>query len=115
MVNREEYAKAKRLLKDIHHELATQPLTQAQREELQDQAAGLAGILSSPWLPVSWIRRVIMLAIVLLGLQQALIGHYGAMLWWLLLPLFSPRIVGEAAHLCGIGTRAVNDDDEAQA
>ena len=52
MVNREEYAKAKRLLKDIHHELATKPLTQAQREELQDQAAGLAAffpVLGCPY------------------------------------------------------------------
>jgi hypothetical protein len=56
----------------------------------------------SPWLPVGISRKLIMLAIVALGIQQAIWQeNYEPFLWWLLLPFFSPRIVGEAAHAFG--------------
>jgi hypothetical protein len=42
-----------------------------------------------------------MTGIVLLGLQQAWTGDYEPLIFWLLLPLFSPRIMGECAFLIG--------------
>jgi hypothetical protein len=43
-----------------------------------------------------------MAAIALLGAQQAIwAGNYEPLLWWLLLPFFSPRIVGECAYFLG--------------
>ena len=46
-----------------------------------------------------------MAAIVVFGLQQAWTGNYEAMVFWLLLPLFSPRIVGWCAYLLGRASR----------
>ena len=98
----EQYAKAKKLLEEINYELKTQPLTEAQRKELELHAASLAGVLLHPWFPVSWSRRLIMAGIFLLGLQQAAwAGNYEPLLWWLLLPFFSPRIMGECAFFLG--------------
>lgn len=96
-----DYPQAKQVLSEISHELDTAPLTQQEREQLQLRAATLAGRLHHPWLPVSWSRRLIMAAIVLFGLQQAWTGNYEPMVFWLLLPLFSPRVVGECALFVG--------------
>jgi hypothetical protein len=99
---REQYDEAKRLLEEINYELKTQPLTEAQRNELQLHAASLAGVLLHPWFPMSWTRRLIMAGIFLLGIQQALwTRSYEPLLWWLLLPFFSPRIMGECSLLPG--------------
>jgi hypothetical protein len=100
-MNREEYYEAKRLLDEISQELQTQPLTVEQRRELEIHAARLSGLLLAPWLPLSWTRRAIMAALFLIGLQQALVGNHAALLLWLLLPTFSPRMMGEAAHFVG--------------
>ena len=74
MFDRATYDKAKRLLEEISYELDTQPLTKEQRKELKLHSARLSGLLLRPWLPVYWSRRVMMAAIVLFGLQQALQG-----------------------------------------
>ena len=43
-----------------------------------------------------------MAGIVVLGIQQAIwVGNYESFVWWLLLPFFSPRIVGECAFQIG--------------
>jgi hypothetical protein len=100
-VDRQGYDEARKVLAEIQHELATAPLTPQQRNELELHAAKLAGALLHPWLPVSWSRRAIMAAIVLFGLQQAWTGNYEPLVFWLLLPFFSPRIMGECAFLLG--------------
>ena len=112
MVSRQEYDEAKRLLDEIQRELATQPLTPDQRRELELHSARLAGQLCSVWIPVSWGRRLLMLAIFLVGLQQAWVGNYYGLLLWLLLPTFSPRIMGEAAFLWGRLSRNFQDGFE---
>jgi hypothetical protein len=109
MIDRQDYAEAKRVFDQIRHELNTQPLTAEQRKELELHAARLAGVLLHPWFPVFWTRRLIAAAIFLFGFQEAWIGNYKPMLWWLLLPLFSPRIVGEAAALWGRFRRVLHD------
>jgi hypothetical protein len=102
MSEREQYTEAKRLLEEINYELKTQPLTQAQRTELELHAARLAGVLLHPWFPVSWTRRLIMAGIFLVGiLWTAWVGNYEPLLWWLLLPFFSPRIMGECYYFIG--------------
>ena len=109
MTDRQSYTEAKRLFDQVRHELDTQPLTPEQRKELEAHAARLAAVLLHPWFPVLWTRRLIAAAIFLFGLQQAWIGNYQPMLLWLLLPLFSPRIVGEAAFLWGRFRRVIHD------
>jgi len=103
--DKQTYEEAKRLLAEIRYELDTQPLTAEQRKELELHAARLSGAILRTWLPMSGIRRLIMLGIVLLGLQQAWVGNYQPMLWWLLLPFFSPRIVGTGAYYLGAVAR----------
>jgi hypothetical protein len=98
---REYYDDAKRALSEIHYVLDTQPLTEKERSELKLHAAALSGQLLSPWFPVYWSRRLIMAAIFLFGIQQSWTGNYEPLLWWLLLPTFSPRIVGECAFFAG--------------
>jgi hypothetical protein len=101
MSQREQYAEAQKVLAEIQHELATAPLTLEQRKELELHAARLAGVLLRPWLPVTFGGRLIAAAIILFPLQQAWTGNYQPMIFWLLLPLFSPRIAGEGAFLFG--------------
>lgn len=100
-ISSSEYERAKATLDQINDTLTNQPMTEAKRHELQEHAMRLSGSLMSPWLPVDWTRRLIMFGIVALGIQQAMAGNFQPLVWWLLLPLFSPRIVGEAAYAAG--------------
>jgi hypothetical protein len=101
MSQREQHAEMQRLADEIQHELDSAPLTLQQRKELEIHAAALAGALTHPWFPLSWGRRLIMVGIVLFGLQRAWIGNFEALIFWVLLPTFSPRIMGECAFLLG--------------
>lgn len=103
------YEKAKQTLVEIRYALDTQPLTAVRRQELEQHASKLSGVLLSPWLPASGGRRIIMLGIVLLGIQQAwAVQNYEPFLWWLLLPCFSPRVVGECAYFFGVLKRTLH-------
>lgn len=105
-MNRKKYEEAKKVLSQIRYILDTEPLTLERRKELQIHAASLAGAILNPWFPISWSLRLIMVAIVLLGAQQAIwVGNYQPLIWWLLLPFFSPRIVGFAAYSLGVLSR----------
>jgi hypothetical protein len=104
---REIWYEAKRVSEQVHRLLATEPLTPNEREELHHHADRLWGVLLSPWLPVPWSRRLIMLGIVLLGLQQAFVGNYEALAWYILLPIFSPRIMGYAAYYYSVAQRVL--------
>ena len=57
MIDRQDYAEAKRVFDQIRHELDTQPLTPERRKELELHAARLAGVLLHPWFPVFWTRQ----------------------------------------------------------
>jgi len=101
MIDRDKYEEAEKIQEIINRELASESLTPEQRRELELHSARLAGFLCSHWLPLDWTRRLIMAAIFIFGIQQAWVGNRQAMLLWLLLPLFSPRIVGEVFHFIG--------------
>ena len=69
-------------------------------EALKDET--LSGSLLSTWLPVDWGRRLIMIAIVALGLYYAIMEeNFEPLLWWLVLPIFSPRIGGMVSYFIG--------------
>jgi hypothetical protein len=61
----------------------------------------IAGYLLRRWIPRGFVRKGIMLCICIGGLYGLFTDHPYAMLLWLLLPLFSPRAVGELAFLIG--------------
>jgi hypothetical protein len=94
---RERHFEAQRLLSEITYELETKPLSRERREALELHAANLAGILSCSWLPITWPQRLLATGAILLGVQQAYVDNYEPMVWWSLLPFFSPRIRGEVA------------------
>jgi hypothetical protein len=101
MTDRDAYFEAKRLLDEIGAELASGSLSPEQEQELRQHAAALAGVLLHPWFPVAWRGRLIAAGIVCLGIWQALFGNYEPLIFWLALPLFSPRIVGECSFMFG--------------
>jgi hypothetical protein len=49
------------------------------------------------WLPVE--RAVLVLAVILVGLQQAYVGNREVLLWWLFLPLLSPRLMAKHPYV----------------
>jgi hypothetical protein len=98
MMSRDRYFEAQEQLELIRHALADQNLSAQRRTELQQHELALSAVVTRPWLPVLWWRRWLVVLIFALGLQQAWAGHYTALLWWLLLPLFSPRLNAEISH-----------------
>lgn len=100
-MTREQFEEAKRLLAEIDAELKGDALTAEQREELEIHRVKLAGTLLSPWLPFSWWRRLVMFVLLLLGTLWPLGGSPNWVLAWLLMLLFSPRIMGETAFALG--------------
>ena len=98
MTSRDRYFEAQEQLELIRHALANQHLSAERRTELQQYELAFSAVVARPWLPVLWSRRWLMVLIFALGLQQAWTGHYEALLWWLLLPLFSPRLNAEISH-----------------
>ena len=66
-----------------------------ERDSLEREGKELARVVVSPWLPFDWKYRIVIIAIAAIGFWGLIQGQYFFMLVWLLLPLFSPRIVGE--------------------
>jgi len=100
-VTREQFEEAKRLLAEIDAELKSGALTAEQRKELETHRAKLAGSLLSTWLPFSWWRRLAMFVLLLLGTLWPLGGSPIWVVAWVLMLLFSPRIMGETAFSLG--------------
>jgi len=95
MSSRDRYLEAEEQIRLVRYALADRNLSAERRKELQDHELVLSAVLTRPLLPISWSRRALMVLIFAFGLQQVWAGHYEALLWWLLLPLFSPRLSAE--------------------
>lgn len=96
---KDEYEAIKKIMED--KELA---------DEMEEVSPGIkaqmAGYLLSPWLPHGATRKILMIIIALVGLVGG--GVYGQKLFFLLLlilPFFSPRIIGEVARFIGMISR----------
>lgn len=100
-MTRIQYEEAKRVQAEIHAELARDDLTDEQRAALQRDAYALAGTLMSMWIPFGLWRRAVMVALALVGIGGIATGLFWATLAWLLIPMFSPRAVGEITYLAG--------------
>jgi hypothetical protein len=98
MMSRDRYFEAREQLELIRHALANQNLSAQRRTELQQHELALSAVVTRPWLPVLRSRQWLLVLILALGLQQAWMGHYTGLLWWLLMPLFSPRLNAEISH-----------------
>ena len=71
------------------------------QEQIKLANARLAGYMLRNWLPDCPIRKAIMLGLFVLGVYGIAIDNSNLILWWLLIPLFSPRAVGEVAVFAG--------------
>lgn len=100
-MNREQFEEAMRVSAEISAELRRNDLTAEQRAKLELHKAQLAGALLRPWLPFSWGRRVAMLVLLLLGMLWPLGGSAIWSMAWVVMLLFSPRVVGEVAFALG--------------
>src|SRR5262245_15357050 len=106
MTTRDRYLEAEQQLSLIRHALANPQLSGERRRELEQHELVLMSTLARPLLPIAWSRRWLMVLIFVLGLQQAWVGHVEGLLWWLLLPLFSPRLNAEISQrFAGLGGR----------
>lgn len=100
-VNRELYEKAQNRLEEVTRRLKHDPLSTEERAELEREGRELARVIMSPWVPFDWRYRVVMLIIAALGLWGLIEGYYFLMSVWLLLLIFSPRVVGKCLYALG--------------
>ncbi|MDD5638664.1 MAG: hypothetical protein PHO28_02025 [Candidatus Pacebacteria bacterium] len=71
------------------------------REKFQDVAGTSAGLLLNSWLPSGWLRKIIILAIILVVICLAITKNLLFLLLLFILPIFSPRMMGELMFLVG--------------
>ncbi len=100
-MNLAQQEEAKRLLTEITTELKRGSLTPEHRADLERHAAAIAGSLLNPWLPLGLWRRAVMLLLFLLGLLWPLSGSPAWAVAWLVMFMFSPRVIGETANALG--------------
>jgi hypothetical protein len=62
--------------------------------------AKMAGYLLSPWLPIGVGRKIVMVVIFLIALLGSLLNPF-CLLLLIILPLFSPRVIGEIVSFLG--------------
>jgi hypothetical protein len=93
-MDRVQYEEAQRRLEEVTRILKNEKLSPDERERLEREGKELARAVMSPWLPFSWNYRVMMLVIAAIGFWGLAEGVYLLVLVWLLLPIFSPRIIG---------------------
>jgi hypothetical protein len=100
-MNREEYKETKKKFEAIDRSLKGNNLSPEERRNLERLHSQLAGILLQPLIPADWGRRIVMVLIFLIGLYGITQGSSQLVLIWILLPLFSPRMVGKIAYAIG--------------
>ena len=107
-MDKETYGSAKKTLEEINEHLKSDDLTVEQREELEVHSAKLSGVLLSIWFPMGIARKLIMVVIFLVGIYGLVIGNHYFLFSWIILPMFSPRLMGEVSYFMGrisAGTR----------
>jgi hypothetical protein len=94
-MDKEQYEEAKMRLEKVTGMLRHENISPQERDSLEREGKELARVVISPWLPFDWKYRIVIIAIAAIGFWGLIQGQYVFMLVWLLLPLFSPRIIGE--------------------
>jgi len=93
-MNKQKYEEVKRTLAEVTAALARNDLTEKERRDFEKHSAALSGQLLSVWLPMSNVRRAIMLILLLLGLR-AFFNYDDTYIWyWIGIVFFSPKAVG---------------------
>ena len=93
-MDREQYEEAQRRLAEVTRILKHEKISEEERARLEREGNRLARAVMSPWLPFGRGLRILMIAVAAIGLWGLSQGQHLFVLVWMLLPLFSPRIVG---------------------
>ncbi len=93
-MEKEDFKKAEKLFNATQKVVDSKILSEKEKEPFQKINAQLAGVLLSSWLPRDWGRKIIMLIILLLAVFGALKIDVLFLLLLLILPIFSPRMMG---------------------
>lgn len=100
-MTRDEYLKTKSALTYIDDALREGRLTSEQRAEFEALSAKLSKQLVTTWLPAGWFRRSAMLSLLVVG-GYGFLTEVELFIWcWVIMPVFSPRIMGENFHSTG--------------
>ena len=94
-MDRVQYDEAQRRLEEVTRILKNEKLGPEERERLEREGKELARVVMSPWIPFNWSYRMMMVAIGAIGFWGLAENQYLLVLVWLLLALFSPRIIGK--------------------
>ena len=97
-MTRDKYLKTKSALTHIDDALREGRLTPEQRAAFEALSVKLSKQLVTTWLPAGWLRRGTMLGLLVVG-GYGFLAEVELFIWcWLVVPLFSPRIMGERFH-----------------
>ena len=97
-MSRDEYLRVKAKLANIDDALSEGHLTPDERAQLEALSVALSRQLITPWLPVDWTRRIMLLGIVAAG-PIGLAADIELLAWcWPLALTLSPRIIGPRFH-----------------
>lgn len=78
-------------------------------DDLKELEYQIAGHLASSWLPRDTTRKIILFVFLILAIKYFMQDDYLiTVLMLIFASFFSPRIVGELAHLAGRITRLIN-------
>ncbi len=94
-MNKEQYKEATTRLEEVTRILKHERISQEERERLEREGKDLAKVIISPWIPFSWGYRIAMMILAAVGFLGIIEDNYILLLPWLLLPLFSPRVIGK--------------------
>ena len=97
-MTRKDYLRTKAKLANIDDALREGHLTPEERAAFEALSATLSKQLFTPWVPVSWARRGIMLVLLGTGLYGIVAGLELLVWSWPMIIIFSPRIMGENFH-----------------
>jgi hypothetical protein len=94
-MDRKQYEEAVVRLEEVTGILKHGKISPEERNRLEREGKELARVVMSPWLPFRWDYRIVMMIIAAIGFWGFSQGNYLFILLWLLLPIFSPRIMGK--------------------
>ena len=97
-MEKQQYEEAKTRLEEVTRILRHEKISPEERERLEKEGKELAKVVMSPWIPFGWGYRMMMIVIAAIGFWGLMQEEYLFVLLWLLLPLFSPRVVGKCLN-----------------
>jgi hypothetical protein len=100
-MTRKEYDELQSLQAEMTAALKAGGMSPEEVTEMEHAQMVVAGRLLSIWFPIDWGRRAIMAAVLAVGIYGLVCGPQYLAWVWVLLPTFSPRVVGNAAYLAG--------------